>query len=131
MSFLKFIVVGVPNTVVHYAVYLVMWLWTPYLVAHLIAATVAMSVSYLLNCRYTFGVRPTLRKFLLYPLSNVTNLALSTAAVWALVEGFGVDSRIATLVGGVVAVPATFLVSRAILVRPAPREAEPARTAPE
>ncbi len=118
----RFLLVGVANTAVHYAVYLSMWLFVPYLVAHLIAATVATSFSYLVNCYYTFQVRPTLRKFLLYPLSNLTNIGLSTLAVYVLVEGARVDSRVATILGGIMAVPATFMVSRIILMGPARRE---------
>jgi putative flippase GtrA len=116
--FARFLLVGVANTAVHYLVYLTGWLFLPYLVAHLIAATVATSFSYLLNCRYTFRVRPTLRKFLLYPLSNLTNIGLSTAAVYLLVTWLRSDSRIATLLGGVMAIPATFAVSRFILTTP-------------
>ena len=114
--FARFVLVGVVNTVVHYACYLCLWLVVPYLVAHLVAVSVAMSCSYLLNCRFTFRVRPTVGTFALYPLSNAVNIALSTAAVYVLVESLSVDSRIATILGGVVAIPATFAVSRLILV---------------
>lgn len=114
--FFRFVLVGVANTAIHYTSYLVLWIVLPYVAAHLIAVTIAMSCSYLLNCHYTFRTRPTVRKFLLYPISNITNIALSTLALFILVEVFLVDSRVATIVGGLLAVPATFLVSRLILV---------------
>lgn len=114
--FARFALVGGVNTVVHYAVYLALWLVLPYLGAHLVAVTAAMSCSYVLNCRFTFRVRPTLGKLLLYPASNVVNIAVSTLAVCVLVEAFAVDSRIATLLGGIAAIPATFVVSRLVLV---------------
>lgn len=113
--FLRFLVVGVVNTLVHYAVYLPLWFALPYLGAHLIAVTVATSCSYLLNCHFTFRTQPTLRTFLLYPLSNVTNIVLSTVLVYLIVEALLIDSRIATLLGGVLVVPATFIVSKLIL----------------
>jgi putative flippase GtrA len=126
--FARFLLVGVANTAVHYLVYLAGWLFVPYLIAHLIAATVATSFSYLLNCRFTFRVRPTLRKFLLYPLSNLTNIGLSTAVVYLLVTGLRADPRIATLLGGIMAIPATFAVSRLILTAPTRKgRAGPAR----
>lgn len=112
----RFALVGGVNTAVHYALYLAFWLVLPYLGAHLLAVTAAMCCSYVLNCRFTFRVRPTLGKLLLYPASNVVNIGLSTTAVYVLVESFAVDSRIATLLGGIAALPATFLVSRLILV---------------
>lgn len=111
----RFVLVGVLNTLVHYLVYVLAWQLAPYLVAHMLATTVAMSASYLLNCRFTFRVRPRLRTFLLYPASNVTNLAISAAAMWVLVEIAGVHPLIATVLGGLLATPATYLVSRLIL----------------
>ncbi|MBE9375342.1 GtrA family protein [Saccharopolyspora sp. HNM0983] len=117
-KFARFVVVGVVNTVVHYLVYLVAWQLVPYLVAHVLATTVAMSASYLLNCHFTFRVRPRLRTFLLYPASNATNLAISTTAMVLLVELAGVHPLAATLLGGLLATPATYLVSRLILAAP-------------
>lgn len=130
-KFARFVLVGAVNTVVHYLVYLATWLLVGYLVAHVLATIVAMSVSYLLNCRFTFRVRPRLRTFLLYPASNGVNLGLSAAAMWLLVEVIGIHPLVATLLGGLVATPATYLVSRLILTsrhrapRPHPDESLP------
>ena len=114
----RFVAVGVVNTAVHYAVYLVAWLVLPYLAAHVLATAVALSCSYLLNCRFTFHVRPRLSTFLLYPASNGVNVALSTLAMWLLVEVAGVHPLVATVLGGLVATPVTYLVSRLILTLP-------------
>lgn len=114
--FVRFAVVGVLNTIVHYLVFLPLWFVLPYLAAHLVAISSATLFSYYFNCRFTFGVRPTARRLLLYPLSNLANIALSTAAVYLFVESFSVDSRVATLLGGIAAMPVTFVVSRTILV---------------
>lgn len=114
-TFGRFVAVGAVNTGVHYAVYLVAWLLVPYLVAHVLATAGAMSVSYLLNCRFTFRVRPRVRTFLLFPASNATNLAASAAAMWLLVEVAGIHPLVSTVLGGLLATPATYLVSRLIL----------------
>lgn len=114
-SFGRFVVVGAVNTVVHYLVYLPAWFVVGYLLAHVLATIAAMSVSYLLNCHFTFRVRPRWRTFLLYPASNCVNLALSVTAMWLLVEVFGVHPLLATVLGGLLATPATYLVSRLIL----------------
>lgn len=113
--FFRFTLVGIVNTGIHYTVYLTLWIILPYVAAHLIAVTVAMSFSYLLNCHFTFRTRPTWRKFMLYPLSNLTNICLSTIVLYLLVEIVLMDSRIATIIGGLLAVPATFLISKIIL----------------
>lgn len=115
-GFVRFVAVGVANTCVHYAAYLTFWRVWGVLTAHLVAAVAAMQCSYLLNCRCTFGVRVTLRTFLLYPIANLANLVSSTAAFTVLVRTARVDPQLATLAGGVLALPITFLVSRAVLV---------------
>lgn len=117
-KFGRFVLVGVVNTAVHYAVYVVAWQLLPYLAAHALAMVVALSCSYLLNCRFTFHVRPRLSTFLLYPASNGVNLAVSTLAMWLLVEVAGVHPLVATLLGGLAATPVTYLVSRLILTFP-------------
>jgi putative flippase GtrA len=114
-SMVRFAVVGAGNTAVHYAVYLVLWLVLPYLLAHLCAMVVAMVCSYLLNCHFTFRVRPRWRTFLMFPLSNVTNVVFSTTGVFLAVACIGIDSRIAPIIGGAIAIPATFLVSKVVL----------------
>lgn len=112
----RFAAVGTANTAVHYAAYVVLWWVLPYLVAHGVAMLVATMCSYLLHCRFTFRVRPTLRKLLLFPVSNITNIVLSTVVVALLVDLVGADPRIASLLGGIASIPMTFVVSKAVLV---------------
>ncbi|MBB5156712.1 GtrA family protein [Saccharopolyspora phatthalungensis] len=118
---LRFALVGGVNTAVHCTVYLALWLLLPYLPAHLIATVVATVCSYLLNCRFTFGVVPNRRTLLLFPLSNLAMIGLSTAVVAASVEVFGVDPVLAPIAAGLVVVPATFLLSKAVLTERLPR----------
>ncbi|MFC7343601.1 GtrA family protein [Saccharopolyspora griseoalba] len=112
--FARFALVGGANTTVHWAVYLVLWLVLPYLLAHVLATAAATACSYLLNCRFTFGVPPSARSLLLFPLSSLALLGASTLAVAAAVVVFGVDQRLAPLVGFAL-VPASFLATRAVL----------------
>ena len=114
---LRFAAVGAANTAAHYAVYLALWAVLPFVVAHLFATATAMLCSYVLNCRFTFGVVPAARTLALYPLCNIATLALSTTAVSVLVAGFGVSPAIAPIVGGLVVLPVTFLLSRAALTK--------------
>ena len=112
----RFGVVGVVNTLVYYGSYLLLVLALPYLVAHVLAFAVAMTGSFLLNCRFTYRTRPTWRKFLLYPLTVAANLAITTVGVAVLVEVLAVDERLAPLVAAGAALPLTFLATRAVLV---------------
>lgn len=117
---IRFGLVGLVNTGVYYGFYLALRLVVVYVVAHVIAWVISVMVSFLLNCYFTYRVRPTWRKLLLYPLSNGVNIVLTTFGVVALVEWAGVDQRVAPLVAGVLAIPATFFVTRMLLTRPEP-----------
>ncbi|WP_406692585.1 GtrA family protein [Saccharopolyspora sp. ID03-671] len=110
-------VVGLINTLVYYAAYLLLRGAFPYLIAHLMAMAPAVIVSYFLNCRFTFRTRPSMRKFLLFPLTNITNFAGVTVFLYVLVEFFGMDQRTAPLLATVLAVPATFAVTQLVLTR--------------
>jgi putative flippase GtrA len=117
----RFGLVGVLNTAVYYGLYLSLRTVTPYLAAHLVAFGLAMIGSYFLNCHFTFRTRPALRTFLLFPLSNATNLTVSTGGLYLLVSGLDVDQRVAPLLASAAAVPCTFLVAQSVLIgRPTP-----------
>lgn len=76
-SFARYGLVGIVNTLVHWAVFLGMHLGFGVLQApsNLAAFAVAASVSYQLNARYTFAVRPTGSRFLLF-LCGMGSLSL-------------------------------------------------------
>lgn len=124
----KFSMVGVVNTVVSYVVYLLLQFVLPYMVAFVIGWCVGVIVSFLLNCRFTYRVRPTWRGLALFPLSSVPNIVLSSGGVLLMVEIWHWDQRIAPLVATLLAVPVSYLIARTILVGPA-RRAEAAAEA--
>ena len=119
---IRYALVGVANAAVYYLTYLAVLGAVGYLLAHVIGLGVAMVVSFLLNCRFTFRVRPTLMRLLLYPASQVVNIAATTVGVVALVH-LGVDERLAPLVAAALAVPASYLAARTVMTRTRPRTA--------
>lgn len=123
----RFAIVGVLNTIIYYALYLLLRELLPYLVAHVIAFVLSVVGSFFLNCYFTFRQRPTWRRFLLFPLSTLTNFVVTTVGLYLLVRYAGMNQRIAPLVAASAAIPVTFLVTRLILV--GRRPAEPAGVA--
>ena len=125
----RFALVGVVNTATYYGSYLLLVLALPYLAAHVLAFAVSMTGSFLLNCRFTYRTRPTWRKFVLFPLTVAANFTITTVGVFVLVELLSVDQRVAPLLAAVVAIPLTFLATRAVLVGRTPESvlAESAR----
>ncbi|MBE9376038.1 GtrA family protein [Saccharopolyspora sp. HNM0983] len=118
-AFLRFLVVGAASAGVYYLLYQGSRQLVPYLVAHALALSIAMVAAYLLNCRYTFRVRPSLRGMVLYPLSNLGGFAVSAPALYLLVDHLGLSQLIAPLLAQGIATPVTFLVARFVLLRSA------------
>ncbi|MEV6795014.1 GtrA family protein [Streptomyces sp. NPDC051320] len=119
----RFACVGVVNTATYYACYRVLLTGLPYLAAHTLAFCLSMIGSFFLNARFTYRVRPTWRKFLLFPLTNAANFVITTSGVYLLVGLGNVSSHYAPLIAAGAAVPITFVVSRTIMLRPDNREA--------
>ncbi|MGW7051777.1 GtrA family protein [Streptomyces sp. NPDC054887] len=120
---LRFALVGVVNTGTYYACYLLLLTRLPYVAAHVLAFVVSMIGSFFLTCRFTYGTRPTWRKFLLFPLTNAANLAVTTGGVYLLVDVLRLDSAYAPLIAAAAAVPVTFALSRTIMLGGPARDA--------
>lgn len=118
---IKFSLVGVVNTGVYYGVYLLLYRFMPYVAAHLIGWVVSVVVSYLLNSYFTYKVRPSWVKLLVYPLSSLPNILFTTFGVVFLVEVLGVSKELSPLIAGLVAVPFSYALAKLLLVgRPKP-----------
>ncbi|MFJ9541488.1 GtrA family protein [Streptomyces sp. NPDC101225] len=116
-----FAVIGVVNTATYYCAYLPLLTRIPYLLAHILATAISLTGSFFLNARFTYRTRPTLRKFLLFPLTNAVNFLVTTAGVYVLVDLLHLGSRWAPLPASLGAIPVTFVVSRRIMLPKADR----------
>ena len=120
----RFVVVGLANTLVYYAIYRLLLLGMPYLPAHVLAYGAGICFSFVANSVFTFRVRPTWRRLLAFPLTTAFNFVAVTAGSVLVVERCGADERWATLAMTVVAVPVTFLLTRYVLTSGRPGQAE-------
>jgi putative flippase GtrA len=111
-----FALVGVVNTGTYYGLYLLLLMRLPYLLAHVLAFLLSMAGSFFLNARFTYRTRPTLRKFLLFPLTNAANFVITTAGVYVIVDVLQAGNRFAPLIASAAAIPVTFAVSRWIML---------------
>ncbi|GAA2516504.1 GtrA family protein [Streptomyces longisporus] len=113
---ITFAVIGVVNTGTYYGAYLLLLTRLPYLLAHILATALSLTGSFFLNARFTYRTRPTLRKFMLFPLTNAANFVITTVGVYVLVDLLHLSSRFAPLLASLAAIPVTFLVSRRIML---------------
>ncbi|MCM2419764.1 MULTISPECIES: GtrA family protein [unclassified Streptomyces] len=130
LQVVRFGLVGVVNTGTFYGCYLLLHRWMPYYPAYVVAFVLSMIGSFFLNTYFTYRTRPTWRKFLFFPLTNLTNFTVTSVGMYVLVEWCGVGEKPAPLIAAAAAIPVTFLLSRRILLtreQPAPVQ-EPALT---
>ena len=104
---IKFVIVGGINTLDYYLVYLILLklLHIHYMVSHIIGFIVS----------FVYRVKPTLKKFLSFPLTQVVNMGMQSLFLYIFVRWFNFPSEIAPFVGLIVTIPITFILSKWIL----------------
>src|SRR5699024_11971415 len=114
---LRFIIVGGINTLNYYILYLILLrlFSIEYLISHILAFVMSFIISFYLNCYFVYKVKPTLKKFLAFPLTQVVNMGLQTLLLYVLVDNFDLSPTIAPLLGLIVTIPITFVLSKWIL----------------
>lgn len=112
----RFTLVGGVNTLTFYLCYLPLHCLLPYFLAYTGGFVVSLVGSFFLNTYFTYRTRPTWTKFLLFPLTQVTNYVVQSAGLVTLVGWFGMNSAMAPLLAALFAVPVTFVVSRRMLL---------------
>ena len=114
---IKFVIVGGINTLDYYLVYLILLklLHIHYMVSHIIGFIVSFIISYYLNCYFVYRVKPTLKKFLSFPLTQVVNMGMQSLFLYIFARWFNFPSEIAPFVGLIVTIPITFILSKWIL----------------
>ncbi|MCM3088097.1 GtrA family protein [Bhargavaea ginsengi] len=117
--------VGGMNTLNYYVLYLLFLHLADlnYLTSHILAFLISMVGSFYMNSYFTYRTKPTLKKFLQFPLTYVVNITVTTVSIYVLVDLLSLDENISPLVASLIAIPFTFLISKKILVK----EEQPSR----
>lgn len=113
----KFIIVGGINTLNYYVVYLLLLklLHIEYMISHITGFLVAFMISYYLNCYFVYRVKPTWRKFISFPITQIVNVSLQTVLLYVFVSWLNLPAEIAPFAGLVITIPITFVLSKWIL----------------
>ncbi|MET9698587.1 GtrA family protein [Streptomyces sp. NPDC006529] len=112
----RFGLVGGVNTGTFFVLYLLLHPYMPYFAAYSLAFVLAMVGSFFMNTYFTYRTKPTWKKFLLFPLTNITNYVIQSVGLLLLVDWAGMNEKIAPLVAAVIAIPFTYVISRRILI---------------
>ncbi|MGZ9848842.1 GtrA family protein [Macrococcus psychrotolerans] len=116
---IKFIVVGFINTFNYYLVYLLLLkvLHLGYLTSHLTGFLVSFIISYFLNCYFVYKVKPTFKKFIQFPLTQVVNMGVQTLLLYIFVELLHIHKVYAPFPALVFTIPITYFVTTYILTK--------------
>ncbi|HDH1351178.1 TPA: flippase GtxA [Staphylococcus aureus] len=116
-AILKFIIVGGINTLNYYVVYLLLLklLHIEYMISHITGFLVAFVISYYLNCYFVYRVKPTWRKFISFPITQIVNVSLQTVLLYVFVSWLNLPAEIAPFAGLIITIPITFILSKWIL----------------
>ncbi|ARR27100.1 TPA: flippase GtxA [Staphylococcus aureus] len=114
---LKFIIVGGINTLNYYVVYLLLLklFHIEYMISHITGFIVAFVISYYLNCYFVYRVKPTWRKFISFPITQLVNVSLQTVLLYVFVSWLNLPAEIAPFAGLIITIPITFVLSKWIL----------------
>ncbi|SCS54163.1 Putative sugar translocase in surface polysaccharides biosynthesis [Staphylococcus aureus] len=114
---LKFIIVGGINTLNYYVVYLLLLklFHIEYMISHITGFIVAFVISYYLNCYFVYRVKPTWRKFISFPITQLVNVSLQTVLLYVFVSWLNLPAEIAPFAGLIITIPITFILSKWIL----------------
>ncbi len=82
-----------------------------YSVTFIIGYVLSLVVSFLLNSHFTFREKPTLKKFIKFPVSYIPNFVIQYLLVW-IFTALNWNRTLAYLIAAVCALPITFLVMK-------------------
>lgn len=118
-QFWRFVIVGFINTFNYYILYLFFFhiVFKNYMTAHILAFFISMIGSFYLNSYFTYKTKPTLKKFLQFPLTYVVNFTVTTLGIYILVDLLKFSENLSPLLASGLAIPFTFIVSKMILTR--------------
>jgi len=114
-EFVRFLIVGVINTIFSYLLYLLLLTILTYLFAYSVAYCSSIVLSYFLNAQFVFKKGINIASFLKFPIVYAIQYALGAILLWLLVGKADIAPELAMIGVIIVTTPVTFLTSRFIL----------------
>lgn len=112
--FFIYVIIGIVNTIIYNEYYLSFLYFSHYIIASLASYVIAMTCSFFLNCNYNFKVKPTIKRYIMFPLSGIPSLLMQTVGLSLFVELLSIDEKIAGFVASLVAIPFSFLIMKMV-----------------
>lgn len=123
-NIIRYIFVGIINTILGFIYYSILLSFLSYGYALTIGYIFGISSSYLLNTTFVFKRKPTWARFFQFPVVYIVQYFASLIIIFICVEYLGIGERIAYLIGVIITIPLTFVISRFIITRPNAKSTE-------
>lgn len=114
-TIIRFLAGGALNTGSTFVLYWLLLLMMDYRAAYALSFATGVLLSYVINTRFVFRTRHSLRKLLLFPLVYLATYLAGAIVLQAAVAGFGVNETIAPLLSICATLPLSYLLTRLVL----------------
>lgn len=117
VEFVKYAIVGCINTADYYLSYLVFMdiFKFAYRISFVLGYIVSILGSYFLNTYFTYKQKPSVKKFLIFPLTYIPNFIIQYLGIILLVDRLNMSSKVAPVITAIVATPITFFVMKYVI----------------
>lgn len=117
IEFLKYAIVGCINTADYYLSYLIFMdiFKFSYKISFIMGYVVSIVGSYFLNTYFTYKQKPSVKKFLIFPLTYIPNFIIQYLGMILLVDRINMSRKVAPVITALVATPITFFVTKYVI----------------
>ena len=114
-EFLRYLIMGGTNTIVAYAIYLLLLKWIRYEIAYSIGYAVGIVMAYALSAMFVFRQPMRKRSAMRFPLVYLAQFLISLGLLRFAVEVIHIPHWLALGFAVILTIPVTFLLSRWVL----------------
>lgn len=112
---IRFLIGGASNTLLAYAIYLLLLYITPYATAYTLSYVIGIISGFAINTYFVFHSKWNWRKFFSFPLIHIFNYIASMGIVVASTEILGIPKQISPIIATATMLPINFILTKALI----------------
>lgn len=112
---IRFLIGGASNTLLAYAIYLLLLYITPYATAYTLSYVIGIISGFAINTYFVFHSKWNWRKFFSFPLIHIFNYIASMGIVVASTEILGIPEQISPIIATATMLPINFILTKALI----------------
>ncbi|PJK01612.1 polysaccharide synthesis protein GtrA [Lysobacteraceae bacterium NML03-0222] len=112
---IRFLIGGAINTLLAYAIYLLLLYITPYATAYTLSYVIGIISGFAINTYFVFHSKWNWRKFFSFPLIHIFNYIASMGIVVASTEILGIPKQISPIIATATMLPINFILTKALI----------------